>query len=193
MASEFDVDSNSNHVRLRNDEQKFEESSSLLADPVNVKKKKRDRRVKNSERGEKITQLDLHEPAERIIYNENARDKSKSKKNNRINNKNRYLIRKANNNSKEMYLSKQPNKESDNNYETLESDIEILDEVSFQGYTWEEEFDEAENDTYSQTLNGSDDSQDRFYVAYDDSDEELSIINEGRSNNEKQESDAISV
>ena len=100
MASEFDVDSNSNHVRLRNDEQKFEESSSLLADPVNVKKKKRDRRVKNSERGEKITQLDLLEPAERIIYNENARDKSKSKKNNRINNKNRYLIRKANNNSK---------------------------------------------------------------------------------------------
>ena len=59
--------------------------------------------------------------------------------------------------------------------------------------TWEEEFDEAENDTYSQTLNGSDDSQDRFYVAYDDSDEELSIINEDRSNNENQESDVISV
>ena len=33
-----------------------------------------------------------------------------------------------------MYLSKQPNKESDNNYETLASDTEILDEVSFQGY-----------------------------------------------------------
>ncbi len=121
IALDIDIDQSRNHNYLSVNKKELKEVPSLLSDPANLKRSKRDRRVKSEDRStsKKPSELDLYEPELRIIYDEHARDESKIKKHRKINGKNKYLIRNENRHIKDMYLGRQHATEFDIDDEQL--------------------------------------------------------------------------